>query len=98
MSANKLAEKAGRAAISKGRMGWRLVVKIGEKKAEVRQWEVQVYPPGAGEPFVSVFETLVDWKKEDWARGLLACMERLLGAVAPDGPFVVQREADWRLF
>lgn len=66
--------------------GWKVVVKMGEKRGGVVRWELIARPPGvAGERgvrMISGFETEVGGRKEEWARALLGCVERLLDRVA----------------
>jgi hypothetical protein len=89
MSDHNTARVAAEAAGSGLEVGWRLVVKMGEKRGGKVLWEVIARPPGlAGERgvrMVSGFETESGWKREDFARGLLGCLERLLDRVAPGG-------------
>lgn len=67
-------------------MGWRMLVKMGEKRGGKVRWELVARPPGeagaSGVRMVSSFETAVGWKRDEFARELLGCMERLLDRVA----------------
>ena len=89
MSDHNTARVAAEAAGSGLEVGWRVMVKMGEKRVGKVRWELVVRPPGmAGERvvrMVSSFETEVGPKREEWARGLLGCVERLLDRVAPGG-------------
>jgi hypothetical protein len=89
MSDNNTARVAAEAPGSGLAVGWRLVVKMGEKRGGKVRWELVARPPGmAGERgvrMVSSFETEAGWKREEFARGLLGCIERLLDRVAAGG-------------
>ena len=82
----RVGAEASRAGVA---VGWRLVVKMGERNGENRRWELLARPPGvAGERgvrMVSSFETQAGWKRDEFARALLGCIERLLDRVAADG-------------
>jgi hypothetical protein len=65
---------------------WRVVLKMGGKVAGGRrEWSFEAHAPVGKGRYVSRFETVVKYTKEELVREILGKVEKLLGVLAPGG-------------
>jgi hypothetical protein len=69
-------------------VGWRVVVKLLERRGGKERWMFMAYPPGvAGQrgKLISSFEVSAKARKGEFGLELIGCMERLLNKLVPGG-------------